>query len=176
MLDGFQGDLALLAADLNIGLRDGCHNQAVPAGSCGLRDFLNEGNKVAKRSGGQPLLLIEFSCIGHQLIHQHQAGSAGVKQVFQRFGAGSNPFFVRLFHKIIELGIACRLRKLGRHLPPQCVDADAGEILRPLRFRRVQGRSDQHGDICFWDGCDFRPLQNRLDVRDFVNGNLARSI
>ncbi len=79
MLDSIQRNFASVAADFDIGLRDRGHHKTVLAGPRRFGHLLDEGDKVVKGSSRQTMCAIQFLCIGHQLVHQHQAGAAGVK-------------------------------------------------------------------------------------------------
>ena len=126
MLNGFQGNFSRIAADFDIRLRDRGHHKTVLAGPRRFGHLLNEGDEVIKGSGRQTMCVVQLLCVGNQLIHQYQAGAAGVKQVLQCLGAGRHALLVRFFHIVIELQVTRRLRKLRCHLTPQGIDGDAG--------------------------------------------------
>ena len=107
MLNGFQGNFSRIAADFDIGLRDRGHHKTVLAGPRRFGHLLDERDEVVKGSGRQSVCAIQFLCIGHQLVHQHQTGTAGVKQVLQRLRARRNALLISLFYIIVELRIAC---------------------------------------------------------------------
>ena len=168
MFNGFQCVLSCFAADLDIRFRDRSHHQTVLAGACGFGDLLNERVEVIERPGGQTGHTIQFSGIRHKLVHQDQAGAAGIKQVFQRFTAGRNALFICILDKIVQFRTASRFRQLRCHFAPKSVDGDAGEIDGPFGSGGVQCRAHQHRHVGFGQSRNACLCQNGLDAGDAV--------
>ena len=118
VFNGFQCLLSGFSADLDIGFGNGSDHHAVFAGAGGFGDFLNKGDEILKGTGGESVNAVNLSGVGDKLVHQNQAGSAGVKEIFERNTAGRNALFVGFLYIIVERRVICRNRKLRRHFAP----------------------------------------------------------
>ena len=91
MRNAVERHLPRRTADLDLGLRNRRNHEAVLARTRSLRYLLDKGDKVIKRSCGQPLHAIDLLRIGDQLIHEDEAWPRRVKEILQCLRAWRYP-------------------------------------------------------------------------------------
>ena len=140
MFNSFQDLLSRCPPDFNIGFRDRSNHQAVFTGSGCFRDFLDKGDKIVVGSCRQIVFPIQFLSIGNQFIHQHQTGTAFVKQILQRFRTWGCSISVRLPDVFpIKFRFPCRSNQLEGHFPPNSTHSIPRQSSRITPFGRIQG-------------------------------------
>lgn len=87
-----QCGLSGLAAYFDVRLGDGGHHKPVAAGAGGLGYLLNKGDEIVERAGRQAAHAIDARGIGHEFVHEDEAGAAGIEEVLEGFGTGGYPF------------------------------------------------------------------------------------